>query len=71
MYLKLATVCVTRWIIVAANIPGELPIGKKITCPPSDEDILEGTDKAWEQYKKGKGTRVTSTDELNALLDSL
>jgi len=56
---------------VAADIPRALSIGKKITCPPSEVDILEGTDKAWEQYKKGKGTRVTSTDELNALLDGL
>jgi hypothetical protein len=56
---------------VAADIPRALPMGKKIICHPSEKDFLEGTDKAWEQYKKGKGTRVTSTDELNALLDSL
>jgi hypothetical protein len=71
MYLKLATVYAIRWISVAADIPRALPIGKKIICTPSEKDFLEGTDKAWEQYKKGKGTRVTSTDELNALLDSL
>lgn len=57
---------------MAADIPRELPVSRKTTRSSSEkEDILKGTDEAWEQYKKGKGTRVTSTEELNAFLDSL
>jgi hypothetical protein len=43
-----------------AGIPRELPIGKKTIGPPPEKSILEGTNKAWEQYKNGKGTRVTA-----------
>ncbi len=71
-YLKLATVYVIRWISMAADIPRELPVSRKTARTPSEkEDILKGADEAWEQYKKGKGLRVTSTEELNAFLDSL
>ena len=33
--------------------------------------LLEGTDAAWAQYKRGQGTQVTNTKELDAFLDSL
>jgi hypothetical protein len=59
---------------MAADIPRELPISKKITCPPSESDItalLEGTDVAWAQYKRGQGTLITSDDELDNFIDSL
>ena len=39
-----------------------------------EEDIkalLEGTDAAWGQYKQGQGTRVASSKEFDAFLDSL
>lgn len=42
--------------------------------PEPSEDItslLEGTDAAWEQYKCGQGTRITSNEELDAFMDSL
>jgi hypothetical protein len=38
-------------------------------CP--EEDLLKGVDEAWEQYKLGKGKRVTSYEELDAFIDSL
>jgi hypothetical protein len=56
---------------VAADTARELPLSRKIACPTSEKNILEGTDESWEQYKKGIGTRVASTKDLNALLDSL
>ncbi len=42
--------------------------------PEPSEDItslLEGADAAWEQYKRGQGTRITSDVELDAFMDSL
>jgi len=33
--------------------------------------LLEGTDVAWAQYKRGQGTQVTNTKELDTFLDSL
>jgi hypothetical protein len=36
-----------------------------------DEDLLKGADEAWEQYKLGKGKRITSDEELDAFIDSL
>ena len=51
---------------------------KETVMPVRDEEpeediktLLEGTDAAWAQYKKGQGTRVASTKELDAFLDSL
>jgi hypothetical protein len=35
------------------------------------KDLLTGTDLAWAQYKRGHGTGVNSTKELDAFLDSL
>ncbi len=36
-----------------------------------EEDLLKGVDEAWEQYKLGKGKRITSDEELDAFIDSL
>ena len=33
--------------------------------------LLEGTDEAWAQYKRGQGTLITSDDELDAFIASL
>jgi precorrin-4 methylase len=50
---------------------------KEIVPPKKEESIddtaalLAGADKAWEQYKRSQGTRVTNARELDALLDSL
>jgi hypothetical protein len=33
--------------------------------------LLEGTDVAWAQYKRGQGTQVTNIKELDTFLDSL
>ncbi len=51
---------------------------KETVMPVRDEEpeediktLLEGTDAAWAQYKKGQGVRVASTNELDAFLDSL
>ena len=35
------------------------------------KNVLEGVDEAWEQYKLGKGKRITSDEELDAFIDSL
>ena len=50
---------------------------KETITPIEDESkketkaLLVGTDKAWEQYKRSQGTRVTDAKELAAFLDSL
>jgi hypothetical protein len=36
-----------------------------------EENLLNGVDEAWEQYKLGKGKRITSDEELDAFIDSL
>jgi len=36
-----------------------------------DEDRLKDVDEAMEQYKLGKGKRITSDEELDAFIDSL
>ena len=36
-----------------------------------EEDPLKGVDEAWEQYKLGKGKRITNDKELDAFIDSL
>jgi hypothetical protein len=59
---------------MAADIPRELPVSRKAIRPPTESDIttlLEGTDIAWAQYKRGQGTLITSDDELDAFIDSL
>jgi hypothetical protein len=37
----------------------------------SEENLLKSVDEAWEQYKLGKGKRITSDKELDAFIDSL
>lgn len=51
----------------AKNIPVvvEKPETSDITS------LLEGANAAWEQYKRGQGTRITSDEELDAFMDSL
>ena len=36
-----------------------------------EKDLLKDVDEAWEQYKLGKGKRITSDEELDAFINSL
>jgi len=59
------------------SIPPMAGTVKETITPISEETeedikaLLKGTDVAWTQYKQDHGTRVTSTKELDAFLDSL
>jgi len=50
---------------------------KKTITPVREETeeeirtLLEGTDAAWAQYKRGQGKQVTSSEELDAFLNSI
>ncbi len=43
----------------------------KILPPQDYAALLKATDAAWQQYKQGKGKRVTSDEELKEHIDSL
>ena len=43
----------------------------KILPPQDYAALLQATDTAWQQYKQGRGKRVTSDEELKKHIDSL
>jgi hypothetical protein len=68
-----------RWIKMALNASKARALfpregsGKKTRHGPTEDNnaLLEGADAAWQQYKKGQGKRVTSSEVLKDFLDSL
>lgn len=79
-HLNLAVVIGSiRWIEMAVNASKAHALfpragsGKKTRHEPREDNnaLLEGADVAWQQYKKGQGKRVTSSEELKDFLDSL
>ena len=53
------------WLIIMVAVI------RKDLANRSEENLLKGVDEAWEQYKLGKGKRITSDKELDAFIDSL
>jgi hypothetical protein len=79
-YLNLAVMIDSiRWIEMAANAPKARALfpragsTKKTRHEPAEDNnaLIEEADVAWQQYKKGQGKRVTSSEELKDFLDSL